>query len=87
MDQKAKEAQLDAVQWGNIKQKTLDDKRDVWDKIKSITFLYTIEPQKMYMRLEYEDGKRTIWEGGSLTEDGRIEFPKCEVLAETVFKK
>jgi hypothetical protein len=87
MDQKAKDAQLDAKQWKAIVKKTLCDKREVFDKIKRVVFLHTIEPYKMYLRLEHENGYTQIWEATGLSENGKKEFAKCAVLAETVFKR
>ena len=83
MDQKAKEAFLDKGQWKDLVEESLTYKKEC-DKIMSVTFLHTIEPMRLYVKLVYDDGGIIIKEL-CRHEDTERESRKCRVLAETAF--
>lgn len=83
MDQKAKEAGCDQDQWDSLVKDALTFKDKIGD---TFTILHTIEPYRLYVMLMMKDGRSSLMEMNT-TEACHIEFPKCEVLAETVFKR
>lgn len=85
MDLKAKEAQLDEAQWERAKARSLAY-AEKCKTIERVIFCHTIEPNKLFVKLWYDDGREHVMEM-TTTEACWTEFPKCDVLAETVFNR
>lgn len=79
------DADLDQAQWERLRTRSLEFKKKC-DGIKQVVFEHTIEPYKLFVRLDFDDNRSEIWEM-TVSNACLAEFPKCEVLAETVFKR